>query len=456
MMSRKLCVGFISAWFCAYTTGVSADDDASFFDEITVDKVEPVALSDRKSEMSGYIQQKIAYGINSPKSEYTFYRKEPGFTRIETSLRLDMGYEFSDAIQGQLNLRTWYNDYYRQEDPPVRYWEESDTESGVEIKEAFLDLQLSDAWWLKLGRQTVAWGESDTLTIVDIVNPRDLSIFGEFDLEDMRLPVSALKASYNAQTWLLELVSMVEYRRNRYANEYSDFDPLIGVRNSGITVAEAKNSEFIVDDPEYALRFYKIFNGLDLGIYLADYFEDAPRYELHSNGEQWVLSPSRDRVKMAGLSGALVRGSWLFKGEMAYLEDVSAEILGAGVYPDSRLLKGMLGFEIGFLENYFLSFETYGENQLKGPKDAVDETSSFGWVSRFTCDLLNDRLHGELFLNKLTQNDGIVYRATAEYDIKDALVFSLSFVDYQVQDDEAFLDPYTESDTIISSIRYSF
>ncbi len=59
-------------------------------------------------------------------------------------------------------------------------------------------VQLREAWIsgaagpveLTLGRQVVSWGEGRVLSLVDLLNPRDLREPGQADLEDLRLPVT--------------------------------------------------------------------------------------------------------------------------------------------------------------------------------------------------------------------------------------------------------------------------
>lgn len=51
-----------------------------------------------------------------------------------------------------------------------------------------------------LGRQVVSWGEGRTLSVVDVVNPRDLREPGMADLEDLRLPVTMARVTVGLQS----------------------------------------------------------------------------------------------------------------------------------------------------------------------------------------------------------------------------------------------------------------
>ena len=48
----------------------------------------------------------------------------------------------------------------------------------------------------KLGRQIVNWGRSDTVRVLDVINPLDNREPGLVDIEDLRLPVTMARVDY--------------------------------------------------------------------------------------------------------------------------------------------------------------------------------------------------------------------------------------------------------------------
>jgi len=53
-------------------------------------------------------------------------------------------------------------------------------------------------WFLRIGRQILAWGETDIFRLLDGINPLDNTFGGPFeDLDDRRIPLWMLRASYN-------------------------------------------------------------------------------------------------------------------------------------------------------------------------------------------------------------------------------------------------------------------
>src|ERR1700687_3573760 len=55
-------------------------------------------------------------------------------------------------------------------------------------------------FFLRLGRQSISWGESDTIALLDQSNPFDLTLAapGFFeDIDEARIPLYTARASYN-------------------------------------------------------------------------------------------------------------------------------------------------------------------------------------------------------------------------------------------------------------------
>lgn len=70
--------------------------------------------------------------------------------------------------------------------------------------EAVLDLSPSDNLQIRLGRQFISWGETDGLRILDVINPRDNTIFAPaapnvFTLDETRIPQWGIRMWYTVR-----------------------------------------------------------------------------------------------------------------------------------------------------------------------------------------------------------------------------------------------------------------
>ena len=68
---------------------------------------------------------------------------------------------------------------------------------AYDLWEAYLDLSRGP-WFFRIGRQNLAWGETDVFRLLDGINPMDNTFGGVFeDIDDRRIPLWMLRGSYN-------------------------------------------------------------------------------------------------------------------------------------------------------------------------------------------------------------------------------------------------------------------
>ena len=66
-----------------------------------------------------------------------------------------------------------------------------------ELWECYLDLARGP-WFFRVGRQNLAWGETDSFRLLDSINPMDNTFGGPFeDIDDRRIPLWMLRGSHN-------------------------------------------------------------------------------------------------------------------------------------------------------------------------------------------------------------------------------------------------------------------
>jgi len=176
-------------------------------------------LFGRPFTYTGYIKQEAGVGL------YKWFRLNSAYT----SIWFEADYELSDVFSFHMILnpsfdsaysinsdRTWWQSaepyYYPAGDTknpangdPYDYKpgygfsrDEMDFYDDYIVREFFIDVDLGKIVF-RLGRQTVGWGESDGIRLLDMINPLDLS--REFVLrnpgcEEQRIPLWMLKTSY--------------------------------------------------------------------------------------------------------------------------------------------------------------------------------------------------------------------------------------------------------------------
>jgi len=157
------------------------DDQPQFEVELTDDE----AAAPRWWEVSGSLETSGSVNYRSHRSDTgTDYR---GLQRLRNRLNLQLDVELSREWALRLEGWTFYDaayslngrgDYTRQV--------LNEYELDADLGEAWVRGALHEAVDIKVGRQVVIWGRSETLRVLDILNPLDNREPGRVDLEDLR------------------------------------------------------------------------------------------------------------------------------------------------------------------------------------------------------------------------------------------------------------------------------
>ena len=94
-----------------------------------------------------------------------------------------------------------------------------------EIRETYLQLSPASFLDISLGRQIVAWGKGNILTVNDVINARDNREFGSLDLESMRLASTMAKVDLYYKNWSLSSMYIPEHRTNKNPRLGDNFYP---------------------------------------------------------------------------------------------------------------------------------------------------------------------------------------------------------------------------------------
>ena len=442
-------------------------------EEIDVSKI--LSESEKSSALTfgGFIKEDIAYG---------FAYEDPEWAKIKSILNLTFDYKVSEIWKSKLNINGFY-DYAYQYRGRAEFTDETleAYESEFEVRDFFIDGSFSNQTYFKFGRQGIAWGQSNTSQINDMLNPRYQRELGIVDLEDARLPVVASKYTAVFDSFDFNVVAVHEIRSNKIATEGSEFDPFISLRAMGIQIRNEEVPDSNIENTEYALRLSKLFNGGDLALIYSSTYEDSPYLDFYKLTKpniyygQLAVTPKFKRIRTLGITGSMVSGSWIFKTELARKygvafsrSDIREQLvtIPLGTYnEDTNIIKtwseknqnqGMLGIDYSGISDLTITFEgilsrieDYDDNL------ASKETSGLVYTS-IDYSALNDTFKAKFILMHFTDNNGDVYRINLDYDLIDALSGSLGAIYYEANDNEALLYPYRKNDKYFASIKYSF
>ncbi|MDD5005033.1 MAG: hypothetical protein PHS93_00835 [Candidatus Omnitrophica bacterium] len=146
-------------------------------------------LSSGNFTLAGYVKNETSLTVNGSGST---------LSKFKNMLELSGEYD----IKGQdlvffMKTRYWYDSAYdwNKKYDCDRFYVSHDQRSNW-LRDFYVDYT-NGPWFLRLGKQQVAWGQADGITILDRVNPVDLTEFWLPDMADMRIPLWMANINYS-------------------------------------------------------------------------------------------------------------------------------------------------------------------------------------------------------------------------------------------------------------------
>jgi hypothetical protein len=174
---------------------------------------------DRTLELIGKAQTRASIRMNDSEG-YTFPDVSVGnLVQHRNLLYLELNHDL-EKLQGELDLlrplerlgvkmkyhlvgRFMYEGVYDYGPEAFQDVADADKENidsfkqSYDLWECYVDLYRGP-WFFRLGKQNLAWGETDVFRLLDQINPLDNTYGGPFeDLDDRRIPLWMLRGSYN-------------------------------------------------------------------------------------------------------------------------------------------------------------------------------------------------------------------------------------------------------------------
>ncbi|MBU2884142.1 hypothetical protein KO507_00030 [Gilvimarinus agarilyticus] len=398
-----------------------------------------------------WLQQKTGYGWHTPGVAAS--RDQAALTRTESQLFGEVGWRQNTwrlQASGSLlhdwlpDLENWgaFSGYdFTEQQNQQRRWR-------LQLADTFVEWQDND-WWVKAGYQTLAWGESESLKITDVLARRDQRWPGQADLEKLRLPVPAVQVTWNNQ---LDWVTLIHPLPDRMPAAGDEFDPYVELRQQQSELNLIQEHE---TRPGFAIRWRQQWQGLDAQWMLADvtsYESELTVFNTGPLGADVHLSPWRQQV--LGGSAQWVKGSWLLRTEQALHNNVRVTQQNPQApWQKTRQWRGMLGADFNGISDLLISAEyswLYIKNRIPTLGEQRYQPAASG---RIQYTLYNDRLTLEAYAQSITGDEGSLIRLQADWTVSDNFSVSLSAIEYDAQQAD-LLHPYRHNDSLLLSMRW--
>jgi len=386
--------------------------------------------------LTGKLTEQIAYSYNGN----TPHDK---FTSLKSSLFLDYEYKSENDWRFKTNLKAYYDAIYDLRDRYYSRDERDEQRSEVELFDAYIEGSITDSLDVKLGRQVVVWGRSDTIRITDILNPLDNRRPGMIDIEDLRLAVTMAKFDYFIDKWRITPIVVLEQRFSNNPAFGSAFNPQPNPHLSQKDYA----------DLTYALSVGGEFSGWDVNFYAARTHDDTGYVK-------FLPEPifTHDKVNMFGTALNVLSGSWLFKTELAHFNGLKYTSIEGEKFKRTDALAGI---EYKGIADSTFSYDVsvrhihnYDKRLLA--EQGQLEKNTYQHAFRATSDFLNASLTANylisLFGKKLDECG--FQRAWIKYELAEGTNINIGVVDYI--GGSTLLDSVKDNDMVFVDVSYSF
>jgi hypothetical protein len=329
---------------------------------------------------------------------------------------------FADGwlIQGSSQVK-WFlpgdYEYGEHNDPGLAEFTISDF-IEFRINEIFIQKSFTNDS-LKLGRQTIVWGEVQSNSVLDVVNTREFRDLSIIEIEDARLN----------QTMLVWEHYKENFRRTTFFNFYPEFNPLPRKGSPlyvdlPIKLNEPKRNKYFF---EAGSQFQWSFGASDFSLMAAYLYENQLRFEEAKNHSGEANAITNDYF-MIGASINRAIGKVLLKMDLVYNNRVIADTL-LGNKVSSKLTKNQLGASFGIeyaiSNEQFISASVTGQYYLNQSEDvAVGER------------LIKDNIHDRwrlLYTHKYLNNN-LTYSFLVIGSIDDESILASMALDYAIDD----------------------
>ncbi|WP_304545520.1 DUF1302 family protein [Sulfurimonas microaerophilic] len=417
------------------TTLAVADDADAFMDGFDEEPLSMV-VQPQKEESRFSLSDYGIEGKFKQEFAYSYQNDAPHdrFSSLRTSLFLEYNRDLWKSFKFKINGNGFYDLSYKMKGEEEFTKEELNAlQSEVELFDAYIQGSITDDLDIKLGRQVIVWGKSDTIRVVDVLNPLDNRRPGMVDIEDLRLSTTMAKFDYYYDNWDIAPVIILEQREDKNPPFGGDFNP------SPVKQPLQKKP----NDVTYALNISGEFTGFDLDFYYANIY---PNFEFYPRTDVNIES----KINMYGAAIAYVYGSLLVKGEAAYMQNY--KFLQTGDEKFDRL-DMLLGFEYNGIADTTVSLDLANKRFVNTNSFKKD---NYQGAFRITSDFKNATVHLNYLVSAFgdTFDGGGYQRAWIEYDASDSIKTTLGVVDYLKGN--SFFDAISDNDMLFYDISYSF
>ncbi len=444
-----------------------------------------LAYAEDKLSLSGYVKNETSLREESLNSDLTKFKniiELSGQYKIKdddlvfftkAKYWYDAAYDWSD----KMDIGQHYNGHIQRTD-----W----------LRDFYLDYT-NGPWFLRLGKQQIAWGQADGITILDRVNPADLTEFWLPDMVDIRIPLWMANINYSPKlNSNLQLLFVPDWDQSEAAylggpftfRSFKEWDIFQKAQEKAGAVfdltlrtppKQLHNATWGVQwsdrmgDLDYTLNFLygPYYNARN------DIYYSYPKYTIPRAFKVWRIyggSFNKTFTNPGPMQGVTLRGDVAYyNDEPTYVGDPVANSTKGIKRWDNKFW--LIGVDKNVLTRWTVSFQfaqyilehssskdmsrapqqRYPMNAYTyGPADPVENIFSLKLSSHF----LNDRLKPEVLWSFTDDNQGRL-SPKVNYELRDNLLLSVG-IHYFYGNEWDSNGQFRDQNQVYTNLKYTF
>ena len=405
--------------------------------------------SNENLNWDGLLSQKVLYGLQSPSSP--FLRRTPGFELVSSNINL----RFNSKIAEKTNFKISGDVYWNWGDFESSKYSYGPTSADFTLKDLYIDFYPVDNLWLKIGNQIIARGESNLLISSDVNNPRDLSTIGLQDLDDIRVNIPSILASYNVGFMKQEVIVSFDDETNKVARSGTAFDPAAAFLGASI-ITNVSRPKY---DVSYVVRNKIRLSGFELDLSTGEY-NNKQLSTLSSStfGSTTTLNTQQDRIFYLGLSGNVAFSDVVLKFDTSHKRGKRFPLSNPliGPWSENEVSEFSMGADYSGFGDLSINVELASTYIHNYSAQLANKRNEYGYSLRFDWRLYNDSLDLSLQHANILGDNGSFSSVSALYELSDRVNFRSKFISFDSNSNTQQLYPYRHQDLIELTVDYYF
>ncbi|NRA83174.1 MAG: hypothetical protein HRU22_05160 [Gammaproteobacteria bacterium] len=395
------------------------------------------------------------------------HRSQQNRLRYDNELTLDLNPDlsFTGLLRLEYNIDNLLvsHDHQRQNYSDWSKPHYVNDKLSLDLREFYLQWYLEQHYF-KIGKQQVAWGESDGLRVLDVINPFDYSEFILQDFDDSRIPIWMINYSSSFDALTLQLLYIPDATTSfipdglyqpttpqltpTLIGDYHNIDikPELGIKN------RLKNAD-------YAMRLSTTVDGKDISLVYINQYNDSYIYQSRLQDNNTLqLQAKYYRTNIFGLSYSQELGNVVLRSELSVVDQQYFHTLNSQItdgIAKRSVFNYVLAFDWAAINEGMISGQLF-QNIISGSaillqRDKVDSTWSLMFDKFFENQIYHLNL---LYMQSINNKDGLI-RIKTDWNINDELVMSLG-ANYFFGNHNGIFGQYNNNDHINLSIKYTY